>query len=242
MVLLVQGPCRHASTVIEAASPWIYFHQVVRVFLKRLGAIVKRFPPDRLVVKLHPCLAVNLMDHGPGVLVEGAAVEVALPQAERFHPRDVVVPQLVHGRGSARAVREHNRDPAQGLVPLAHAHGAYVQEGRDGVAGADELQQVAGGIQFPHHEPVALLGEHLGLLVADDALERLLHHVVAAARVEHVVVGQRQELPVVHLLLHPLIACVDALHIAVDAVLPIDDWAHGEPADGLEKIKPVQYA
>mmetsp|Transcript_17883 Transcript_17883/g.56350 ORF Transcript_17883/g.56350 Transcript_17883/m.56350 type:complete len:814 (-) Transcript_17883:587-3028(-) len=241
-VLGVQGGGEDAAAVVEPPAPLVDLHQVVDVGLQLPGVDLVHLPADGPPVELHPRGAVDVLDGGPRVLVHGLPVVLHLPGRQRQHPGDVVPADLVHRGGAARAVGEDDEDASQRLLPLAHDDGAHVQEGRHGVARADDLEEVHGRHQPLLHQGLPLLVAAIGVVGSAHALEGLLHDVEAAAGVEDVVVRVGEEGLVVLLLLQALVAGVDARHVGVDAVLAVHDRRDGPPTDRLEEVEAVHDA
>mmetsp|Transcript_115672 Transcript_115672/g.274918 ORF Transcript_115672/g.274918 Transcript_115672/m.274918 type:complete len:334 (+) Transcript_115672:889-1890(+) len=237
----VHRACSHAAAVVEPPAPRINLHQVVGVQLVRLVAEAEGDTPMRPVVELHPGVDVDLVHTKVWTHIDGVAVELLhLPDGQRIEPGDVVEAKLVHGTGTAGAICEDQKDFAQCLVPLRHHHGADIQEGRHRVAGPDNLQQVHGWQQLLRNVLLSNVRLSLRVLGADAAFERFLDDVVATACVEDIVVRDLQQRPAVHLVLQRLVAGVHAVHVGIDTVLAIHHRSHVEPADGLEKVEPME--
>mmetsp|Transcript_88729 Transcript_88729/g.206499 ORF Transcript_88729/g.206499 Transcript_88729/m.206499 type:complete len:353 (+) Transcript_88729:1150-2208(+) len=241
-ILPVHGASLQATPVVEAPPELVDLHEVVGVELVGPRVNLIELATDGLVVKLHPRRAIDILDVGPRVLIDGLAVELDLPCGERQHPWDVVPADLVHAGGRAGAVGEDDADATQRLLPLAHDDGADVEEGGNSVARADDLQQVHGAHQAALHELLSLLMVAIGVIGSAHPFEGLLDNMEATTCVEDVEVRRGEEWPVVHLLLQHLVAHVNAGHVGVDAVLAVHNGCHGPPAHRFEEVESVQDA
>mmetsp|Transcript_46324 Transcript_46324/g.86512 ORF Transcript_46324/g.86512 Transcript_46324/m.86512 type:complete len:319 (-) Transcript_46324:113-1069(-) len=239
----IHGSCPHATPVVESPAPGVNLQQVVSIQLVGLVAEAKGNAPVWPVVELHPSVDVHLVHFEVWPDIDGIPIKLLhLPHGQWVEPGNLVEAKLVHGAGTARAIGEDQEDLPQSLLPLRHHHGTDVQERRDRVTWANDLQQVHRRQELLCDILLSNLCLGLRVLCADASLERLLDHVVATACVEDVVVGDLQERPAVHLVLQRLVARINTIHVGVNAILPINDRAHVKPADGLEEIEPVEDA